>query len=55
MSDRDAKPANVPHDPLSVPCRICNAKPFERCGSIIDSSKYLEVPHFTRLQKVGAS
>lgn len=48
MNHRDLKPENVPRDPLAQPCRICNAKPGERCWSVIDASKPLEVPHFSR-------
>lgn len=35
---------------LEIKCRICNAKPGERCGSIIDASKYLDVPHAGRIE-----
>lgn len=31
------------------PCRICNAKPGVKCGSITDASVYFERPHYTRL------
>ena len=34
---------------LEVVCPICNAKPGEKCGSIIDSMKYLDVPHAGRI------
>lgn len=42
----EAKPFN----PLDYPkpCPICNAKPGERCGSIVDASKYLDEPHAGR-------
>lgn len=33
---------------LEVACPICNAKPGERCSSILDSSLYHDVPHARR-------
>jgi hypothetical protein len=33
---------------LAVVCPICNAKPGELCGSIIDASKFFDVPHAAR-------
>ena len=52
MTQRDVKPENVPaHDPLSIPCRICNAKPGEQCASIVHAARTLDVPHFTRRQE----
>lgn len=39
-----------PVDALTVKCWACNAKPGERCGSVIDASKYLDVPHAQRIK-----
>lgn len=44
----DAKPGPKPTDPLAIKCWICNAKPGERCSSIVDASKYFDVPHAAR-------
>jgi hypothetical protein len=35
-------------DALSVACRDCNAKPGEKCGSLLPPWRYLEIPHFAR-------
>lgn len=48
VTDRDLKPENVPHDPLSVPCRVCSAKVGERCSTITSPIRFLDEPHFTR-------
>jgi hypothetical protein len=34
---------------LEIKCPICNAQPGEKCGSIIDSRKYFDVPHAGRI------
>ena len=43
MNELDAKPVNV----LDVPCTICNAKPGERCTSVLEATLYRE-PHARR-------
>lgn len=35
---------------MALVCPICNAKPGEKCGSIVDASKYFEVPHAGRVE-----
>jgi hypothetical protein len=35
-------------DPLTITCIVCNAKPGEKCSSLIEASRTLEIPHFTR-------
>lgn len=36
-------------DPIRVPCRMCNAKPGERCSSMINASQ-LRDPHYARIE-----
>lgn len=32
----------------SLVCPICNAKPGELCASIVDASRYFDIPHAAR-------
>jgi len=36
---------------LEVACPICNAKPGERCSSIIDATHMFQVPHPARRER----
>lgn len=45
-AERDATRVNV----LEFPCTICNAKPGERCGNMLDASQYRDVPHARRIE-----
>lgn len=57
--DAAGQHVTVPPDPAELefyaravaehPCRICNAKPGERCAYLADASKFMDRPHFTRL------
>lgn len=41
---RDIKPVNA----SEITCPDCNAKPGERCASLIDASVYLDIAHAGR-------
>jgi hypothetical protein len=47
VTDRDVKPSNVLPE-LAVTCPICNAKPGERCASLVNGSRYMDAPHAHR-------
>lgn len=34
--------------PLGIECVICNAKPGEKCGSLLQPFRYLDETHYTR-------
>ncbi len=47
MTDRDCPHT---HPALAVPCTVCNAKPGERCGTLLAPFMYRDVPHARRIE-----